>query len=478
MAEEEQEEKKELIKTIAKFLPTVEKPTYKQGFNTRLMWTGIALIGFLVMSHIAVYGIGKTPQLEALITFQTLLGAKFGSLMTLGIGPIVTAGILLQLLVGSKIINWDMTKPEGRSKFQTWDKFLAIILCFIEGAAYVIAGQFPVVGGFGMLILVILQLAAGGVIVILLDEVVSKWGFGSGISLFIAAGVASQIFIGIFSPFIAPNGRYVGNLIGFISGVLSGTDLIIVLSYLLPILTTIMVFLIVVYAQGIKIDIPLAFSSMRGFGRTWSLKLLYTSNIPVILTAALIANFQLMSMMGLPETRDGCSSMGCWFANYKQGTLQDGVVYYLSSPRNLIGDVVSHVAGQSVLDLSKELLRGLTYLTFLSVAATIFSVFWVSTSGMDSSSVAGQIESIGMQIPGYRSDKKTMEGVLQKYIPALAVLGGLSVGLLAAIADFTGALGTGTGILLTVMILYNYYEELSAQNLEEAHPMVRKALGG
>ncbi|MHA1743661.1 MAG: hypothetical protein ACTSV6_05360 [Candidatus Heimdallarchaeota archaeon] len=108
--------------------------------------------------------------------------------------------------------------------------------------------------------------------------------------------------------------------------------------------------------------------------------------------------------------------------------------------------------------------------------ATIFSVFWVSTSGMDASSVAKQIESVGMQIPGYRSDARTMEGVLNKYIPSLAVLGGLSVGLLAALANFTGALGTGTGILLTVMIVYNYYEQLSAQPLEDAHPWVRKIL--
>jgi preprotein translocase subunit SecY len=112
----------------------------------------------------------------------------------------------------------------------------------------------------------------------------------------------------------------------------------------------------------------------------------------------------------------------------------------------------------------------------MSVACMVFSIFWVSTSGLDSASVAEQLESTGMQIPGYRSDKRTMQAVLEKYIPALALLGGLAVGLLAAFADFTGAIGTGTGILLTVMIVYNIYEELSHQNLEEAHPIIRKFL--
>jgi preprotein translocase subunit SecY len=237
------------------------------------------------------------------------------------------------------------------------------------------------------------------------------------------------------------------------------------------------VFLIVIFVQDIRIDIPLSFTAIRGFGRTWSLKLLYTSNIPVILTAAVIANIQLMGTFGLPATKEGCSALGCWFANYAENKLTGGVVYFLTSPRGLLGDVINYSMGQSVPDINMELLRGLTYLIFLSLSAMIFSIFWISTSGMDSSSVSEQIEGIGMYIPGYRPDKKTMEGVLQKYIPALAVLGGLSVGLLAALADFTGAIGTGTGILLTVMIIYNYYEELDAQKLDDAHPLVRKVLG-
>jgi preprotein translocase subunit SecY len=109
--------------------------------------------------------------------------------------------------------------------------------------------------------------------------------------------------------------------------------------------------------------------------------------------------------------------------------------------------------------------------------STIFSIFWVNTSGMDAKSVAEQLDSLGLQIPGYRKDPKVIESVLNRYIPNLAFLGGFFVGLLAAFADFIGALGSGMGILLTVMILYNYYEEISSQNLEEAHPIVRKIFG-
>lgn len=467
MAEEKEEEKKGInIEKIAKYLPAVEKPTYKQPFNKRLMWVGIALISYIVLSHISVYGVGKSSELEALMVFQTLLGAKFGSLMTLGIGPIVTAGILLQLLVGSKIINWEMSKPEGRTKFQTWNKLLAITLCFVEGFAYVIAGAIPVTGGMAMVVFVVIQLAAGGIIVILLDEVVSKWGFGSGISLFIAAGVSTQIAIGLFSPFIAPNGRYVGTLIGFAQSILINNTFI-ALQYVLPVMMTMVVFLVVIYTQNVRIDIPLVFSSMRGFGRTWSLKLFYTSNIPVILAAALIANFQLMGRIGL-DPATSCGYLACYD---QSNNIKSGLLYYLTSPRNLMGEAIAGILTQS------EIIRSFTYLIFMSIICMVFSVFWVSTSGMSSASVAEQIENTGMHIPGYRSDKKTMEGVLQKYIPSLSVLGGLAIGVLASFADFTGAIGTGTGILLTVMIVYNYYEELSAQPLEDAHPLIKKVLG-
>jgi preprotein translocase subunit SecY len=451
------------IEKISRFLPTVEKPTYRQTLNKKLIWTGIALIAYLILSHITVYGIGKTPELEALITIQTLLGARFGSLMTLGIGPIVTAGILLQLLTGSKIINWDMTKEENRKKFSTWNKFLAIILCFIEAGAFVLAGALPVIGGAGMILFVILQLTAGGIIVILLDELVSKWGFGSGISLFIVAGITSQIIIGTISPFITPDGMYVGKLVGFVTSIFTGNN-VLALFYFLPLLTTVLVFLIVIYAQGIKIDIPLTFRALRGFGRTWSMNLFYTSVIPVILAAALLANFQIMGRIGVnPTTR--CSFLACYDA---RGSVVGGAIYYLTSPHNFLANAIAGTVTTS------EIIRAITYMLFMAITCTIFSIFWVSTSGMDALSVAEQLESSGLQIPGYRPDKRSMAEVLNRYIPALAVLGGLAIGLLAAFADFVGAIGSGTGILLTVMILYNYYEQLQTENLEEAHPIIRK----
>ncbi len=469
-----EEEKKDFASKIVKLLPAISKPEYKQGLNARLKWTGIALLLFLLLSWLTVYGIEEGASFEQFKFFEIVLGSKFGSIMTLGIGPIVTGGIVMQLLVGSKILNWDTTKPEGRKKFQTWNKLLAISLAFIEAAAFVLAGALPVQGSLPIVAFVILQLAAGGIIVIMLDELVSKWGFGSGVSLFIAAGVSTQIAIGLISP-LSIGGRVAGGIPGFIFSMFGG-NMTLAIAYLLPIITTALIFLIVVYAQHIKIQIPLSFSALRGFGRTWDLKLMYTSNIPVILTAALIANIQLLGRVGASVTPDGltCSLMGCFD---QVGNAVSGVVYYLSAPGG--GSFQNSFLSQIVFGslIPTEVIRALTYTLFIAIGAMIFSVFWVKTAGMGAATVAKQLHSAGMQIPGYRRDPQVTEAVLDRYIPALSVLGGLAIGVLASVADLIGAIGTGTGILLTVMIVYNYYEQLHREKLDEAHPLIRKIVG-
>jgi preprotein translocase subunit SecY len=98
------------------------------------------------------------------------------------------------------------------------------------------------------------------------------------------------------------------------------------------------------------------------------------------------------------------------------------------------------------------------------------------TSGQDSDSVADQIQRTGMKVPGFRKDKRVIKKVLDRYIPSLAILSGLAVGLLAALANMTNAAGGGTGILLTVMILYRMYEELAQKHMEELHPALKDFL--
>ncbi len=505
---------------ILKKIPGVAGPLRKLTFKEKMKWTGLVLVIYFVMTQVTLFGI-STQGLDRFKAYEILLGSTFGSLMSLGIGPIVTASIILQLLVGSKIIPWNLQDEKGRLLFQGTQKLLAVLLCFVEGGIYVFMGAIPA-NTPGFVWIVLLQLAAGGVLVIFMDELISKWGFGSGISLFIAAGVSKQIIIRMFSPFTqaggfpGPGTPPSGAIPYAITAVAAG-EMLNAFIAMLPVIATVLVFFIVVYTNAIRIEIPLAFGNIRGFGRRWPLKLFYTSNIPVILVAALIANVQLLGRIGAEK---GASWLGTFDAN---GQATGGFVFFLTPPgigsasglfiaqmmitigaMALIGAFLAYklkrspikvVAAMSVIGavvyLAAVYSTGLSslmsvqpvdlarigiYSLFLIGGSAVFSIFWVSTSGMDSKSVAEQIEGVGMQIPGFRRDTRITERVLERYIPALAVIGGAFVGALASYADLTGALGTGTGLLLTTMIIYNLYEQLAAQHMEDMHPALRRLI--
>jgi preprotein translocase subunit SecY len=503
---------------LLKRLPGVAEPIKRQGFKERMKWTGIVLLIYFAMTQITVYGISQTNY-EYFKYLEILLGSTFGSLVTLGIGPIVTASIILQLLVGSKIIPWNLSEDKGRTLFQGTQKLLAILFCLLEGYVYVAFGA--IAAEAGMLPVVVIQLALGGWLVLFMDEVVSKWGFGSGVSLFIVAGVAKTMVVRALNPLTA-DGTISTGIQNPPAGAIPSAGLLLgageplsAFIVLLPIIATIIVFMLVVYVQAIRVEIPLAFSAVRGFGRRWPLKFLYSSNIPVILIGALLANVQVFAKM-LAE-RGGNEWLGTFDTN---GNPVGGLIMFLTHPRTtaisglmisvglfallgallvyftkrsggvklvLLSGVIGGLAwyfGMTAAGLTSliaisplDVARLLTYALFMIGGSVLFSVFWVNTAGMDAKTVAGQIESTGMQIPGFRRDIRIIEKVLNRYIPALAILGGAAVGFLAAFADFTDALGTGTGILLSVMIVHQFYEQISMQHMEDMHPALRRFFG-
>ena len=86
-------------------LPEVSKPTQKRlSFKEKLKWTGIVLGLFFILGMIPLFGLGENA-LQQFEYLSLILGAEFGSLISLGIGPIVTASIVLQLLNGSGLVN-------------------------------------------------------------------------------------------------------------------------------------------------------------------------------------------------------------------------------------------------------------------------------------------------------------------------------------------------------------------------------------
>ena len=284
---------------IFSFIPEVTKPVEKKvGFNTKLKWTLIILGSFFVLANIPLFGLSE----NALGRFEYLaiiLGTDFGSIISLGIGPIVMASIILQLLTGAGILNIDTTTVEGKKFFQGIQKLLVFFFIIFEASVYVLMKGLEAMPGFTGLMIV--QLIAGGLAIFYMDEVTSKWGFGSGVSLFIGAGVSWRLFTSAFQ-FINQQGR--NCLLDFNNTACSGKFLVLIQSIInqypieffsaaATIIATLIIFLLVVWAQSLKVEIPLSFGRIRGYSVKWPLSFFYASVIPVILTAALVANLQL-----------------------------------------------------------------------------------------------------------------------------------------------------------------------------------------
>ncbi|MDD9953953.1 MAG: preprotein translocase subunit SecY [Candidatus Woesearchaeota archaeon] len=444
----------DLLDAVITHLPEVDGPKRKLSFKEKLKWTLIILVIFFILGLVPLFGLGENA-LQQFEFLSTVLGASFGSLISLGIGPIVTASIVLQLLNGSGIVHFDTSSPEGKRRYQGIQKLLAITFVIVESFVYVNLGGLTPLPGVSSFVLVS-QLFLGGILIMLMDETTAKWGFGSGISLFIAAGVSQSIFIRLFSPFkqvvegVEASQFSAGKIFELVQALQVGDTAVAAIAFF-TILMTLVVFAACVFTQAMKVEIPLSFGRIRGHGIRWPLSFFYTSNIPVILTAALLANLQLVSRLAKAQWADGFVA---WV-----------------TPTNILELAIN--GSLSWINIA----QAFTYILVFVIFSVIFAVFWVQTAGLDSRSQAKQIMQSGLQIPGFRKDPRVLERILNRYIWPLAVMGGVAVGLLASVADLTGALGSGTGILLTVMIVYRMYTDIAREHMMDFAPAMKRFMG-
>jgi len=475
------------LKKIFQFIPEVVKPAEKKlDFNVKLKWTLVVLGAFFVLANISLFGLSNNA-LERFEYLAIILGTDFGSIISLGIGPIVMASIILQLLSGSGILNIDTTTTEGKKFFQGIQKLLVFFFIVFEAMIYVLMQGLQAAEGFTGL--VIFQLILGGLAIFYMDDLTTKWGFGSGVSLFIGAGVSWRLFTSAFQ-FINQEGR--NCLLDFSNTACSGKVLVMIQSIinkypleftsaLAAILATVVIFLIVVWVQSLKVEIPLSYGRIRGYGVKWPLSFFYASVIPVILTAALIANLQLFGGL-LENAASKCVEGTCsgiagfashfvFLGHFIDGRAVSGFVFWIGST-----NVLELLIRGGLL--TRHLIQGITHILFFTVFCTIFSIFWVKTSGMDAKAQANKISSSGLQVAGFRQDNRILENILDRYIMPLTVMGGAAIGLLAASTDLLGALVSGTAILLVIMIMFQFYQNIAQQHSVDMNPAMRKFIGG
>lgn len=460
-----------LIRPFMTVIPEIASPERKVPFRSKVLWTAMTLFIFLVCSQIPLYGIMSSDSSDPLYWMRVILASNRGTLMEQGITPIVTSGMIMQLLAGANIIEVDYSLKEDRALFGGAQKLFAMILTFGQATVAVMTGIYgdPSDLGAGICLLLILQLFVAGVIVILLDEMLQKgYGLGSGISLFIATNICESIVWKSFSPHTVNTGRgpeFEGAVIALFHLLLTRSDKTRALKEAfyrsnLPnvsnLLATVVIFGIVIYFQGFRVEIPVKSNRVRGQRGTYPIKLFYTSNMPIMLQSALVSNIYMISQMLYNRFPENLlvRILGVWkpYEGSSQFFASGGAVYYMSPPHSL-GDAL------------RDPFHFVIYVTFMLTACAMFSKTWIEVSGSSPRDVARQLKEQQMTIVGHRDTSMYKE--LKRIIPTAAAFGGLCIGVLSVAADMLGAIGSGTGILLAVTIIYQYFEMFVKEQQEQ-----------
>lgn len=449
----------DILAAIGERLPAVKKPERRPTLYRRLAWTGVILVVYFIMSNIPLYGIPEQNVQAQFNLLRIIFASSAGTLMELGIGPIVTASLILQVLVGAKIVKLDLTDPKDRKKFTSAQKVLAILIAVLQATAFVVGGRYW--AGTGIVpttldrVLVITQLSLGTILVIYFDEVLQRgWGVGSAISLFILAGVAQGVVWSLFGfvPGVAVD-------FGLIPALLTNPDLTLLarpngFPDITGLLATITMVVILVYLQAMRVEVPVTSQRLRGIRTRVPLQFIYVTNIPILLVGILVSD--LVLIQGMLADFLGTDS--------RAYQIYSTVVYYLSPPRGLV---------QSISDP----LRTLVFAVSWTLMSILFGYMWVEIAGLNPRDQAERLVKGGLEIPGMRKHSKAVEQVLATYIYPLTLLSSIIVAALVIVADLLGAYGTGTGLLLAVGIINQYYAIITRERAIETYPLLRRILG-
>uniref|UniRef100_H3BAN6 SEC61 translocon subunit alpha 2 n=1 Tax=Latimeria chalumnae TaxID=7897 RepID=H3BAN6_LATCH len=484
----------EVIKPFCAVLPEIQKPERKIQFREKVLWTAITLFIFLVCCQIPLFGIMSSDSADPFYWMRVILASNRGTLMELGISPIVTSGLIMQLLAGAKIIEVGDT-PKDRALFNGAQKLFGMIITIGQAIVYVMTGMYgdPAEMGAGICLIIIIQLFVAGLIVLLLDELLQKgYGLGSGISLFIATNICETIVWKAFSPTTINTGRgteFEGAVIALFHLLATRTDKVRALREafyrqnlpnLMNLIATIFVFAVVIYFQINSFLVPCLIKRGMEGGQPSALRLEPEYN-------------SSQSSVGSKVKEEGMSHLKCamshfgfghsfltwihktqalntWFYIMQSkfikfslnlfliltGVAQDvsgsgparsypvgGLCYYLSPP-------------ESMGAIFEDPVHVVVYIIFMLGSCAFFSKTWIEVSGSSAKDVAKQLKEQQMVMRGHRDTSMVHE--LNRYIPTAAAFGGLCIGALSVLADFLGAIGSGTGILLAVTIIYQYFE--------------------
>lgn len=472
------------LDVVLERLPTVQKPKRALPLSTRLMWTALAALIYIMMTITPLWGMqmaaAQTSPAASLFNnplISTIFGTAYGTWAQLGIGPIVIAGIVMEILQFSDLLPFDLEDKRDRLRFMAFQKLLALILAAGEIAASMAMGAFGPLTPVGAAA-IFLQLMAATVIVILLDDMIAKgWGFGgSAVNLIIMLSITRTLFVNLLSwappavPGNANPSQYPAMQLplGFIpalgvalyntfTGLAPGLEALLFrqlpppyytsLPDLVGLVATLALAYVVIYIEQMHVNIPAAYTQYWGIRINIPLRFMYVSVIPIIFTAySLILLYQIIA--GIAALTGAAASPALQLI--------------------LVAMIPERVLAPEYVAL---------HILLYAVLATVFAWLWGQIGGIGPEDYAKSLAQSGLHIPGFRQSERVMAKMLKRPIETLILLSGMMAGTLAALGDILGVWGSGIGLILLVEIGLGYYTQIMQEELLEIYPGLKRMIG-
>lgn len=465
-----------MVKFFLPILPEVEVPDENVTLDEKIVFTVASGIIFL-FGQLPLYGLGPDAAQhirDPFYLFRSVFAMEKGTLLELGLLPVITSAFLWQLAAGLRLIKVNLALRSERELFQSGQKLTSFALSIVYTAGLIATGYFaPALRNATGLedafpvttyVLIFLQVFVMSVIMTLLVEVFDKgYGFGSGILCFVALQAASDLVkntMGLEIVQLANSNKFESmgalmNLIRNFSFRNFGKSVLNSftreqLPNLTQVYVTLATLLAVVALHNFRIELPIRSNRARAMNNVFPIRLLYTGALPLAFAYTVLTNAQVLGYIAshLLESYSPVASslIGKWTSDYSSSNLkiQSGALYFLTPPTSLWNTVVSP-------------LKTIAFTLSVVVLSAWFANLWSAISGSSPKDISKQFKEQGISIAGKRDISITKE--LSRVIPVASVSGATLLGLIAVGGEVLGGAGKGVATIVGVSAAFGVLEE-------------------
>lgn len=403
------------------------------SMRRRILFLAGALVLFRLLATVPIPSVDKTAlasffannQFFGLLNIFSGGGLAQLSVVMLGVGPYITASIIMQLgtIIFPQVKQAYFEEGEaGRAKFIGWSRFLAIPIAVLQAVGFLFLlqnqGVIPQLSSVALVANIAL-IAAGSMLLMWLGELVTEFGIGNGVSLIILAGILSQVPASVSQAIFASSAADIPTYLAFLG------------------LSLLMIYAVVVVSDAER-SIPIAYArAVRGMALSQGaatylpLRLLQAGVIPIIFALSLLLLPQMaLSMLSSVANLSFASGASLWYTAFLSNPWQYGAAYF--------------------------------------VLVVLFTYFYTAVT-FEPHRVAENLQKTGAFIPGVRPGRET-EVYIGNIVHRITFPGAVFLGLLAVapsvIQGLTGittlVLG-GTALLIAVQVALDLAQKIDAQ---------------